>query len=184
MPWIEDLYLRYFTKDNKASYTTKRKSTLSPSSSTSSPSLSSPLHLPRSFQIVPTPTVPNLLPNAIVSCLPSALPENLDKSKVTGISQVDTIQDGVNNMAAGQVGQGGLLQPIGDMASREGLNRAERGGKDDKGGYAPNHPVADSGKNAVGKVADGAKGAGGYVADGAKSAGGLVGGVFGGGNKK
>lgn len=25
MPWIEDLYLRWFTKDNKASYTTKGK---------------------------------------------------------------------------------------------------------------------------------------------------------------
>ena len=26
MPWIEDMYLRYFTKDNKVSYTAKRKS--------------------------------------------------------------------------------------------------------------------------------------------------------------
>lgn len=25
VPWLEDLYLRYFTKDNKASYTAKRK---------------------------------------------------------------------------------------------------------------------------------------------------------------
>ena len=25
VPWLEDLYLRWFTKDNKASYTTKRK---------------------------------------------------------------------------------------------------------------------------------------------------------------
>lgn len=25
VPWIEDLYLRWFTKDNKASYTTKGK---------------------------------------------------------------------------------------------------------------------------------------------------------------
>lgn len=24
VPWLEDLYLRWFTKDNKASYTTKR----------------------------------------------------------------------------------------------------------------------------------------------------------------
>jgi hypothetical protein len=23
VPWIEDMYLKYFTKDNKASYTTK-----------------------------------------------------------------------------------------------------------------------------------------------------------------
>lgn len=25
MPWIEDVYLRWFTNDNKASYATKRK---------------------------------------------------------------------------------------------------------------------------------------------------------------
>jgi hypothetical protein len=25
VPWLEDLYLKYFTKDNKASYATKRE---------------------------------------------------------------------------------------------------------------------------------------------------------------
>jgi hypothetical protein len=30
MPWIEDKYLSWFTKDNKASYATKRKSYPSP----------------------------------------------------------------------------------------------------------------------------------------------------------
>jgi hypothetical protein len=67
------------------------------------------------------------------------MPENLDKTKVTGVKQVDTLQDGVNNLVAGQVGQGGLLQPVGDMVSKEGLNRAERQGKDDKGGYLPSN---------------------------------------------
>ncbi|ORY72071.1 uncharacterized protein BCR38DRAFT_331050 [Pseudomassariella vexata] len=86
MPWIEDNFLKYFTKDNKASYATK---------------------------------------------------DTLDKSKVTGVKQVDTLQDGVHNLVSGQVGQGGLLQPVGDIASKEGINRAERGGKDDKGGYIP-----------------------------------------------
>lgn len=43
----------------------------------------------------------------------------------------------MNNLVSGQVGQGGLLQPVGDMLSREGVNRAERQGKDDKGGYLP-----------------------------------------------
>ena len=28
MPWIEDQYLKWFTKDNKASYATKRSSLL------------------------------------------------------------------------------------------------------------------------------------------------------------
>lgn len=61
----------------------------------------------------------------------------LDKSKVTGIEQVDTLQDGVNNAVGQQVGKGGVLQPVGDMASKEGINRAERGGKDDSGSYVP-----------------------------------------------
>jgi hypothetical protein len=56
---------------------------------------------------------------------------------VTGVKQVDTLQDGVHGLVAGQVGQGGLLQPVGDMVSKEGVNRAERQGKDDKGGYLP-----------------------------------------------
>ncbi|KAI1078619.1 hypothetical protein F5B20DRAFT_581975 [Whalleya microplaca] len=87
MPWIEDTFLKYFTKDNKASYATK---------------------------------------------------EQLDKAKVTGVDQVDTLQDGVHGLAAGQVGQGGILQPVGDLVSKEGLNRTERQGKDDNGGYLPN----------------------------------------------
>ncbi|OTB18129.1 hypothetical protein K445DRAFT_308768 [Daldinia sp. EC12] len=86
MPWIEDHFLKYFTKDNKASYATK---------------------------------------------------EQLDKTKVTNIDQVDTLQDGVNGLVAGQVGQGGLLQPVGDLVSKEGLNRVERGGKDEQGGILP-----------------------------------------------
>ncbi|KAI8676279.1 hypothetical protein NCS56_00515300 [Fusarium sp. Ph1] len=123
MPWIEDMYLKWFTKDNKASYATK---------------------------------------------------ENLNKTKVTGVEQVDTLQDGVNNLATGQVGQGGLLQPIGDMASKEGINRAERQGKDDKGGYAPeNIPGSAAVNNAAGAVVDGGK-----------AAGGVVGGLFGGGKKE
>lgn len=97
---------------------------------------------------------------------------------MTGIEQVDTLQDGVNNLAAGQVGKGGLLQPVGDMASKEGINRAERGGKDDDGGYAP---------GAAGKVVDpvagGAQKGGQSVMDAGKSAGGYVSGLMG-GNKE
>lgn len=61
----------------------------------------------------------------------------MDKTKVTGVEQVDTLQDGVNNLVGQQVGKGGVLQPVGDMASKEGINRAERGGKDDSGSYVP-----------------------------------------------
>jgi hypothetical protein len=77
----------------------------------------------------------------------------------------------VNNLAAGQVGKGGLLQPVGDWASKEGVNRAERGGKDDKGGRVPGpagkiaDPVAENAKKGANTVAAGAKGATGYVSN-------------------
>ncbi|KAM7211608.1 hypothetical protein V8F06_013025 [Rhypophila decipiens] len=131
VPWLEDLYLRYFTKDNKVSYTAR---------------------------------------------------ENLDKTKVTGISQVDTLQDGVKNLVAGQVGQGGLGEPVGSLASREGVNRAERHGKDQNGSYIPEtggvpgtKPLTDAGN--TGGVAQGGKQLGGAVSNG-------LGGLMGGGGKK
>lgn len=104
--------------------------------------------------------------------------DTLGKSKITGNEQIDNLQDGVNNLAAGQVGKGGLLQPVGDMASKEGVNRAERQGKDDSGSYAPGKmgEVANP-------VADGAKGAGNSIVEGGKSAGGYVSGMFGGSKK-
>jgi hypothetical protein len=104
--------------------------------------------------------------------------EELDKTKVTGIDQVDNLQDGVNNLVGGQVGKGGLAQPIGDYASKEGINRAERGGKDENGkDIESSGPLGGYGQSA----ADGVKGAGSGIAGGAKSAGGAVGGMFGGG---
>ena len=103
-----------------------------------------------------------------------ATKDSLGKTKVTGVEQVDNLQDGVNNLAAGQVGKGGLLQPVGDMASKEGVNRAERGGKDDKGSYAPG-----SFGDVANPVAEGAKGAGSSIVEGGKSAGGYVSGMFG-----
>ncbi|KAH6691385.1 hypothetical protein F5X68DRAFT_259459 [Plectosphaerella plurivora] len=133
VPWLEDQYLRWFTKDNKTSYAAK---------------------------------------------------QNLDKTKVTGVEQIDTLQDGVHNLAAGQVGQGGLLQPIGDLASKEGVNRAERQGKDDSGGYAPsNIPGAGAVNSTVSGIADGSKGVANSATEGVKGAGGYIGGMFG-GNKQ
>ncbi|KPM36559.1 hypothetical protein AK830_g10018 [Neonectria ditissima] len=133
VPWLEDVYLRWFTKDNKTSYATK---------------------------------------------------DTLDKSKVTGIEQVDTLQDGVHNLAAGQVGQGGLLQPAGDMFSKEGINRSERQGKDDNGGYAPSQlPGASVANETANTVVEGGKGVAGKSTEGLKAVGGSLGGVFGGGNK-
>jgi hypothetical protein len=104
--------------------------------------------------------------------------DTLDKSKVTGIDQVDNLQDGVNNLAAGQVGQGGLLQPVGDAVSKEGFNRAERGGKDDNDSYGG--PAASVTDPVVNNAKSGAEG----IAGGAKSAGSYVGGMFGGEKKE
>jgi hypothetical protein len=47
------------------------------------------------------------------------------------------VQDQVNSGVAGQLGQGGIAQPLGDAISKEGINRAERKGKGDTGSYMP-----------------------------------------------
>ncbi|KAK4162392.1 hypothetical protein QBC43DRAFT_380045 [Cladorrhinum sp. PSN259] len=126
VPWLEDMYLYYFTRDNKASYSTR---------------------------------------------------ENLDKTKVTGVKQVDTLQDGVHNLVAGQVGQDGLGRPVGDLLSKEGANRLERNGKDNDGGYLPNAggPVSKAGDSVIGGVASGAGAVGEGMQNGVKNAGGWLG---------
>ena len=150
MPWIEDVYLRWFTKDIKVSYATKG----------TYPYLTTTMQ--GRYRHVDWIVLLTETTFAV---------DTLDKSKVTGIEQVDTLQDGVNNLVAGQVGQGGLLQPVGDMASKEGVNRAERGGKDDSGSYA-------------GAIGGGMKSVGGSVWSGAASAGSYVGGFLPGGKKQ
>ena len=84
-----------------------------------------------------------------------------------------------------QVGKDGLLAPVGNMASKEGINRAERGGKDEQGSYGGpaasyTDPVVNQTKGAGEGLAGGAQSAGGAVTEGAKGAGSYVGGLFGG----
>lgn len=55
------------------------------------------------------------------------LAEQLDKTKITGDKNVDALQDGVNSGVTGQLKEGGLLGGVGDLVSKEGVNRAERG---------------------------------------------------------
>ena len=102
---------------------------------------------------------------------------------------MDKIQDDVNSLVSGQVGKGGLLQPLGDMASKEGVNRMERGGKDDKGTYGGpaasyTDPVAKNAQAAGEGMVGGAQSAGSTVTEGAKGAGGYLGGMLGGGKKE
>ena len=113
----------------------------------------------------------------------------LDKTKVTGVEPVNKLQDGVNSTVGGQLGKGGLLQPVGDAASKEGINRAERGGKDDKGSYGGpmggvTDPVANQASSAGSSLYSGASGVAGKASSGAKGAGNYVGSFFGGGGKK
>lgn len=87
----------------------------------------------------------------------------------------------MHSLVSGQVGQGGLAQPIGDAFSKEGINRAERGGKDDKGRpIEAQGPLGGYGQSAADGVKGGAGAVAGGVTGGAKSAGGYIGGFFGG----
>ncbi|KAL2144379.1 hypothetical protein VTI28DRAFT_9203 [Corynascus sepedonium] len=128
VPWLEDLYLRYFTRDNKASYIAR---------------------------------------------------DNLDKTKVTNISEVDALQDSANDIVAGQVGQDGLGRPAGDLLSQEGINRIERKGMNEDGQYLPSSSSVVEGASTAGEAVAGAGVAvvGGVIAGGRQAAG-AVGGLF------
>ena len=70
------------------------------------------------------------------------------------------------------------------MASKEGINRAERQGKDDSGSYGGpvagyTDPMLNAGKSTGETVSSGASSAVGSIAGGAKSAGGYVGSMLG-----
>ena len=110
--------------------------------------------------------------------------DTLDKTKVTGVDQVDQLQGDVNNLVGNQFGKGGLLKPVGDMASKEGINRAERGGKDDSGSYGgPAANVTDSmvdnTKGAGQSGAGGVQSTGSTISASTKNAGGYLTGMFG-----
>jgi hypothetical protein len=87
--------------------------------------------------------------------------DTLAKTKVTGVNQVDQIQDDVSNLVGNQVGDKGLFAPVGQLASKEGINRAERNGKDESGSHTgPAKSYLDSGKEGASNVGSGlAKGA-------------------------
>lgn len=86
---------------------------------------------------------------------------------------MDKLQDDVHHGVAGQLGQGGLGQPVGDLVSKEGVNRTERQGRDDKGGYVPTGESLTEGASAVA----------GKAQEGVSAVGSSVGGLFGGGGQ-
>ncbi|KAF8858522.1 hypothetical protein BDZ45DRAFT_622316, partial [Acephala macrosclerotiorum] len=103
--------------------------------------------------------------------------DTLNKSKITGIKQVDQIQDDVHNLIGNQLGENGLLAPVGRLVSTEGINRAERQGKDDKGSYGGpaagyTDPMIKSGQKAGQGVVGGVTGGAQALGDEAQSVGG------------
>ena len=82
--------------------------------------------------------------------------DTLSKTKVTGIDQVDRIQDDTANLVGNQLGDKGLLKPVGQFASKEGVNRAERNGKDESGSYmGPAAGLFDKGKEGASSAGTG-----------------------------
>ncbi|MCJ1417906.1 hypothetical protein MMC32_004251 [Xylographa parallela] len=51
----------------------------------------------------------------------------MKSTKITGDKNVDAVQDGLAEGVGGQFSSGGLLGGVGDLSSKEGVNRAERG---------------------------------------------------------
>lgn len=77
----------------------------------------------------------------------------MNKTKITGDKNIDAIQDGLTEGVGGQFSDKGLLGGVGELASKQGFNRAERG---------------DTGPVDQAKVAQGGKGwgetlSGGYL---------------------
>ena len=95
------------------------------------------------------------------------------KTRVVPDENLGKVQDGVAEGVGGQFASGGLLGGVGDAASKEGVNRAERGetGLDEK----------EQAEGVGGKVQQGAEGVTGAVG---KGVGGLAGGLTGQGGEK
>lgn len=82
--------------------------------------------------------------------------DTLGKSKITGNKQVDGLQDGVNEGVGGQLGKGGLLNPVGEGVSDQGITRAEKG---DTGPLSTEEAQKQQ-KGYLGGATDAVKGAG------------------------
>ncbi len=137
VPWLEDKYLAWFG-ENKTSYTAKGTSIIySPLSSLENPPFG---HFPPFLVLLP------------LTCMPV---EQLRKTEITGNKQVDAVQEGVVEGVGGQLGKGGLLNPVGEGVSDQGVTRAERG---DMGPLNPEEAKQQQGY--LGGAADKVKGAG------------------------
>ncbi|CAI7676959.1 unnamed protein product [Penicillium manginii] len=87
-----------------------------------------------------------------------ATKDSLSKTKITGIDQVDQAQDDTSNLVANQIGDKGLLSPVGQFVSKEGINRAERNGKDERGQFLGEGMGAEKGDGLIGSIGSGLSG--------------------------
>ena len=71
------------------------------------------------------------------------------------MDQVDQIQDDASNLVGNQISDKGLLKPVGQYMSKEGINRAERNGKDENGSYGVPGPLADAGTKGANSIGSG-----------------------------
>jgi len=91
----------------------------------------------------------------------------------------------VNSLVSNQIGKGGLLQPVGDIMSKDGVNRAERGGEDEHGNFLPSsltggEEAAKAGGGYLTNTTSYISGAGSSMYNSAKGAASYVGGMIGG----
>jgi hypothetical protein len=115
VPWLEDKFLGW-KGENKTSYVAKGKTIL----------------ITR-FQRKTTFWV---LQSSVESFLADGnRVGELDKTKITGDKNIDSIQDGVNGAVTGQFKKGGALEGVGNLASKEVFTRSERQGKNEQGKY-------------------------------------------------
>ncbi|KAJ5979722.1 hypothetical protein N7481_007020 [Penicillium waksmanii] len=89
-----------------------------------------------------------------------ATKDSLSKTKVTGIDQVDQVQDDTSNLVGNQIGDKGLLSPVGQFVSKEGINRTERGGKDERGEFLGGQGTQTGGNGGglIGSIGSGVSG--------------------------
>ncbi|EAW15354.1 uncharacterized protein ACLA_060220 [Aspergillus clavatus NRRL 1] len=102
--------------------------------------------------------------------------DTLAKTKATGVRQLDQAQDDVHNFVGNQLGENGVLAPVGNLVSKEGINRAERNGKDEDGSYGGplggvTDPMVDRAKGAGQTLSSGAQTVGNSISGGVQSAG-------------
>lgn len=84
--------------------------------------------MPAKLSLVSSPPLTLLHP--FVNCPLTSDPTDKLNTDVTGDKNIQAVQGGLAEGVGGQLSSGGLLGGVGDLTSKEGVNRAERGDMD------------------------------------------------------